>query len=76
VIGTDVPGIRKVIRHGENGYLCAKHPAAIREAIHAVLADPALRTHMGRNARGLVVAEFALDRIAQQEFTVYQKVLE
>ena len=72
VIGTDVPGIRDLIVHRENGYLCGTRPKEIREAIRYVLSDGSQRTRMGRNARAYVVEHFALDRIVEKEIALLE----
>lgn len=75
VIGTSVPGIRDLIRHGETGYLCGTTPVDIRTAIQDVLSDAKLRARMGRNAREFVVRHFALDRIAEMEFALLDELV-
>jgi glycosyltransferase involved in cell wall biosynthesis len=67
VIGGDSPGIRELICHKETGYLCGCDAPSIREAIQEVLADPKLRTDMGRNAREYVVTNYSLDKIVESE---------
>ena len=67
VIGTDVPGIRELIRHRETGFLCGTSPADIRAAIQAVLSDSDLRIRIGRQAREFVVEHFALERAVEME---------
>jgi glycosyltransferase involved in cell wall biosynthesis len=46
VVGTRVPGIRDIVRHRENGLLCAAVPEDIRAALLEVTADPALRQQL------------------------------
>lgn len=75
VIGADSPGIRELIRHGENGYLCGTRSDEIREAIRAVLGDPALCARLGSKAREFAVREFALERVAPLELSVMNEVL-
>jgi glycosyltransferase involved in cell wall biosynthesis len=74
VIGTDVPGIRELIVHLENGYLCGTRPEEIREAILDVLGDSGQMARMGRNAREFVVMRFALDRIVEMELELLEKL--
>jgi glycosyltransferase involved in cell wall biosynthesis len=76
VIGTDVPGIRELIRHGETGYLCGTAPEDIRAAIQTVLADADLRSTLGKNARRYVLEHFALDQIAEQELALLREVVQ
>ena len=67
VIGTDVPGIREIITHRENGYLCGTSTEEIRFAINEVMRDSKLCSHIGENARRLVVDNCSLERIASME---------
>jgi len=75
VIGTDVPGIRELIHHGETGYLCGTSPGEIREAIREVLSNVDLRTRMGSNARNFVVEHFALERIVEMELALLEEMV-
>lgn len=75
VIGTDVPGIRELIRHRETGYLCSTSSADIRAAIQEVLSDKDLQTRMGRNAREFVVEHFALDRVVEMELALLEELV-
>src|SRR5262249_17378230 len=44
VIATDLSGVPELIRHGETGWLVpSEAPAALAEAIHLLLLDPARR---------------------------------
>jgi glycosyltransferase involved in cell wall biosynthesis len=74
VIGTDVPGIRELIRHRETGYLCGTSPQEIRAAIQDVLDDMDLRTRMGCNAREFVVENFALEQVVEMELALLEEV--
>ena len=67
VIGSTVSGIKDLIEHGENGWLCGTSPKEIREAILTVMSDTKLQERMGRNARNLILEKFALNRTAPQE---------
>jgi len=74
VIGTDVPGIRELIRHRETGYLCNTSPAEIRKAILNLLGNKALRTKMGENARKFVVDNFSIEHILKLELALLQEL--
>lgn len=76
VIGTDVPGVRELIRHRETGYLCGSSPGEIRAAIQEVLADGELRARMGRSAREFVVEHFAMEKIMGMELALLQDLVE
>lgn len=74
VIGTNVPGIRDVIRHRETGFLCNTNPEDIRQAIKEVLGDPGLCIRMGSNARNFILENFALKRVKEMELKVLQEL--
>jgi len=74
VIGTDVPGIRDLVRHGETGYLCGTSSQEIRAAIRDLLGKPDLQRRLGRNAREYAVAHFALDQIAEMELSMLESL--
>jgi glycosyltransferase involved in cell wall biosynthesis len=74
VVGADSPGIRQLIRHRENGFLCGAGPQSIRAALEELLAQPALRRELGANAREFVVENFSLARIGKMELAMQQEV--
>ena len=75
VIGTNVPGIRKLIDHRKTGYLCGKSSDEIRGAVEQVVGDGELRARMGQNARKFVEENFSLDRIVEMEKNVMSELL-
>lgn len=75
VIGTDVNGIRDVIQHGENGWLCDTSVEGIRQAITQLLNQPDLQQQLGQRARQYALENYALDTIAQREHALYQQVI-
>lgn len=76
VIGTDVPGIRELIRHRETGYLCGTSSKEIRAAIQDVLGDAGLRACMGCNAREFVVENFSLERVMEMELALLKELVD
>lgn len=59
VVATDVRGCRQTVIDGETGRLVpVRDPAALADAIASLLADPALRARMGRQARALAEERF------------------
>jgi glycosyltransferase involved in cell wall biosynthesis len=74
VIGTDVPGIREIIQHGENGWLCGTDAMHIRQALETVLGDRTLQKRLGENARQTVVDQFSLDRIVELELNLLEEM--
>jgi glycosyltransferase involved in cell wall biosynthesis len=71
-IGSDVEGIREVIKHKENGYLCNTDAESIREAIIEVSGDKNLQHKLGLNARKTIEEKFSLDKILEKEMRIYE----
>jgi glycosyltransferase involved in cell wall biosynthesis len=76
VIGTNVSGIRELISHKENGYLCGTSSQEIRDAIQTVLDDDELQIRMGRNARDFVLQNFSLEKIVEMELALLDSLWE
>lgn len=74
VIGTDSSGVRELIQHGQNGYLCGTDATSLRKAIEALLSRPDLRAELGMNARRFVVDNYSLDKIAATEGELHRQV--
>ena len=74
VIGTDVEGISTVIKHNKTGLLCPLTVEGIRDAIHRLLEDKALRLRLGNEARAYVEQEISLTKIIEQELILLQQV--
>lgn len=75
VIGANSPGIREIITHGENGWLCETDEESIKNAISHLLANPELCKKLGENARKYALDTSSLDRIIKMEIDVYRSVL-
>ncbi|MEO5328743.1 MAG: glycosyltransferase family 4 protein [Magnetococcus sp. THC-1_WYH] len=74
-IGSDIPSIRSVIHHGENGLLCGLDATSIRHTIVQLLAQPALQERLGQNARTYALQHLSLERIVAMELEVYRELL-
>lgn len=74
VIGTDVPGIRELVRHRETGYLCGTLPSEIKAAIQDVLGDKKLQIKIGKNARKFVVDNFSIEHILKLELALLREL--
>ncbi|MCD6317898.1 glycosyltransferase family 4 protein [Candidatus Aerophobetes bacterium] len=72
VIGTNVEGIKEVIKHEENGYLCETDANSIKEAIRKVLDNKKLQEKIGKNARQTIVNNFSLKNILKKEIIIYE----
>lgn len=76
VIGTDVDGIREVLRHKETGFLCESSADAIRDAITRLLEDEGLRERIGENARKEIEEKYSLKVLMGREMRVYEELVE
>lgn len=71
-LGTGVEFVNENNKTGVN--VPPKDPAALAEAINALMEDRALRAEMGEYARARVLKSFTAAQIAKAEFDVYQEV--
>jgi len=74
VVATDIPGIREIVRHGENGLLCAQEPASVTSAILRLARSSAERTEIGDRAAAGVAAE-SVEQWAARYVEVYASVV-
>jgi glycosyltransferase involved in cell wall biosynthesis len=74
VVGTNVEGIRDVIRHGETGLLCEPTAEALAAALGRALTDTALRDRLGQAARAFAVREYSLERVVRLELGTLTEV--
>lgn len=72
-IGGRSPGIREIIQHEKNGWLCETDPDSIRAAIQHLVQHPELRDVLGKNARQFAVENYALDPLAEREYRLLLK---
>ena len=73
-IGTNVEGIRDIIKHRENGYLCKPDAESIKKAILEVLNDKNLQQKISHNARKTILEKFSLEKILEKEIKIYQSL--
>ncbi len=66
---------RSIIQHGENGLL-ADSPDAWKGALDQLIADPSLRTRLGRAARRTVETQYSLARCSEALVAVLHEVCE
>ena len=73
VVATRVSGHEDVVAHGRTGLLVPPaNPAALADAMHALLADPAMRSRMGQAARIDIEQTFCADIITARLLRVYR----
>ena len=75
VIGANSPGIRELINHNYNGWLCDITSKSISNEIQNLLNHNDLCIKLGENARKYIIENFALDHIVNLELKTYQSVL-
>lgn len=75
VLGSDAPGIRTVIRHGETGLLCGTDAPSIRDGLQQLLASPELRGKLGRAASQWIEATGSLSSVIRQEAALLQSLV-
>jgi glycosyltransferase involved in cell wall biosynthesis len=62
VVASDVPGVKELVRHGEDGLLVPpSSPEALAEALAGLLSDPAKAAALAANARRRAQADFGMD---------------
>jgi glycosyltransferase involved in cell wall biosynthesis len=77
VVATTAGGLPEVVEHGVTGILISPgDPQGLSEAIMELLGDPTLRVRMGQAGREKVIAEFTIDRIVEQNISLFGELLE
>ncbi len=74
VIGTNVKGIKDIIEHKKNGYLCESSPNSIRKGIFEVLRDKMVQETMSINARRTILERFGVETALDKEKRIYQDI--
>jgi len=75
VIGTNVTGIRNIIRNNYNGLLVDSKPEAIKAAINLLLENKPLRKYLSSNARQYIIQNCSLRNYVINEYFLYKKLL-
>ena len=76
VVTTAAGGIGAVVTHGKTALVVPERdPTAIREAVAALVADPAARCRLGREARALVESRFGWRETAGRFEEAYARAL-
>ncbi len=74
VVGTRVPGIRNILVHRENGYLCGPSAAEIAAAVREVLNDTTLRERISAGALEYARSTCAVELTAARELALLQRL--
>ncbi len=76
-IGSNIPGVRRVVKDGETGFLIT--PGSLPELVarlRTLVCDPALRQQMGQQARARMEQEYSWRAVGAQLRRVYDEVLQ
>ena len=76
VVGSDVVGIRDLVKDGENGYLVDFNgKVEVIKAFRKLARSPALRLRMGELGRRFVEQDFGIDKFVDATLKVYRQAL-
>jgi glycosyltransferase involved in cell wall biosynthesis len=76
VVTTDVSGCREVVRHNQNGLLVPPRDSrALADALSILIRDPESRISMGHKGRAFAESELSLEKIVNENFKLYEKLL-
>jgi glycosyltransferase involved in cell wall biosynthesis len=76
VVASAVGGIAESVQDGETGFVVPRGDVeALRGRLQQLLADPGLRTKMGRKGRERYVGHFTLEHTVEKTLAVYQETL-
>ncbi len=67
VIGTDVPGIKTIIKDGVNGILCGTDSKSIAHALNKLKLNAGLKDKIACNARKYVKENYSLEKVMKLE---------
>ena len=74
VVGTDVDGVRTLLRDRDNALVTGTSAPELHEAVRELVESPALRERLGRAARDFVVENYALEKIAPLELGIVREL--
>jgi glycosyltransferase involved in cell wall biosynthesis len=75
IVATDAGGLRHLVPDGGGRRVPPGDPAALAEALHEVLADPALRRSLGEHNRRVVEERYAWSRVVDRLEELYQEAI-
>ncbi len=74
-IGSDRPGIRECIRHGETGLLCDDSVSDCATQIRSILRDDILRARIGAAARDYIIKNLSLTSVTNREIQTFEQLV-
>ena len=75
VVGCDIPAVREVIHHEEDGLLSGPGPDALAAALEVLLSDPARADALGAKGQEKVASLYSWPRLADRTEAVYRAAL-
>ena len=76
VVGTDIPGTRDLVVHGQTGFLVPLGDrAAIARQTNTLFNDAALRQRFGQSGRERMLSEFTVEQMIQRYAELYRELL-
>ena len=75
VIGTDVSGIRSIIKNNNNGLLAGNNLNSLANNINSLWNDSNKRESIGINARDYVLSSHSIKKVAEKETQVIKEFL-
>lgn len=75
LLTSDLPGLRELLDHDQEGWLLANQPKALAQALLHLAEQPQLRTRMGEAARRRYQRKCEPQHMAQAVATVYGQIL-
>ena len=75
VVGGDIPALRDVIEHGEDGFLVGQRPDEVAGALIHLLADPSLRARLGAAGQRKVECIYNWDAVVEQTESLYSRLV-
>lgn len=76
IVACDIGGVREIVLDGDGAYLVpVRQPEALARAVTQVLDDPEQATQRARRSHESAVNEYAIERVMQRLYTIYEEVL-
>lgn len=76
IVTTDVPGCRECVDEGVNGYLVPVRTSdELAEAMAKLIDDAEMRKRYGIASRKKAEAEFSIDNVIENTFSIYDKLM-
>jgi|WetSurMetagenome_2_1015567.scaffolds.fasta_scaffold74387_1 L-malate glycosyltransferase len=75
IVGTDVHGIRSIVKHGENGFLVSPHDeTSLCEALRKLLFDSRINLMFGTASQGIANDLYSIERCVNKYQDLFLKV--